>query len=1829
MAFDVDQFIADNNLAPSSPSSSLSNQEETVTPTSSFDINSFLQTVDSNSHLPNPAIPEEGYGEAISKEATNAKLGLMEAVGGGMQSIGNAPIQAAQQLMEPQPSFPSDAKKWQDYVPYFSYPINQGLAKLQLAASALPAAIVPDAMTNMANSGQSIQQEALAQQQENQPNIEPGSFKSKLTNAVGMGMQITPALLAGAIAPESIPGLFGIQGAASTNADQLNSGKTGLLPSVISGGANVVAGEIPMGIITQEGGSVAAKVLKGAIAGEVTADGLNAIQQGINAGTIDPNMTWDQFKQGMKDNAGVGAIVGATGGTIAHLINGSSTKTAKVKEGENQDIFNPTTGEMEEVGGVSHQATPLGTETLPTEVTGAPEAQSPVAEQSAATTPQDVAAAMNSKSDNVSVDTIKAMKDSGQVQFVGAPIDGKWIATPVDAQAIADHINAGGSVPQGTINDMIQRGNLQFNKDSGKLEAAPITSEQQAAREKIASSISDNLAQQQAVPLLSSPAMEGQNIAAIKSLRDQSLENIVDQIKMAAIPTNNIDDTKPITNAQQDFSRVVNDYYINNNMVENLKNKIPENEQPITLGATSDTDTFKKVMDAIQNKEASGLDTKTLSDMIDNGIAKINGDGYPELTPDGIRLHQAIKDEVLPEGVSTSEKQKLLPDPEKEQNPNSQFFEEGQRVPDTVPQEKLPSKGSESKPITRPSESNLPEILDDSKDRIDQHLAAGEDVNDIIGDARKRLDIISQKRDEESPINPNDILHNLRLTKIGDRFDNPSKGLPELANYLAVSRGYKEAHPDVFAGKEYSVTPTDKFTKQGPVLKQRLNDIIRRINPDVKTEFTDKLFGDGEALKESGAPSTAKQEVAGSYDRINNLIKVSTDESKWNPTDTAFHEAIHSVEDMMTSPDKSVLKEAFPGTDQLSQKEHQTVGIAKILTDKNATGIIPAVRRIVSKIAQALRDIGRAFKLGKFNSVNDIANRIESGKVYSDYQKAIRAGDIDALKQSNLSPLGKKQAIKDISPALHDIVYKAMSDKDEEALKDINMENNGTPLEKATALGADIYNNAANKLEEAKEKMLRTTVSIAKPIMTEKAFNRAKDRVENSIAMTKRNSDNTNVIKTLNDVRHVVISSIDGFGRALSDRYNSPTIRRIMDIFHADPGKGRSIGATYHEDIANFYNKTMSQVANVLEGVKSQTNKDQIRDFMVNPSKMTIDTTKEGNGYIASKLARQIQEMRKQLAAAGYEVPEVEGFYPRIYDTDFILKNEGKFRQDAAMAYEDTYKEDLAGLSPEDRESTVNNMVDKWFNNILLQDNGTVPDADRYFRNISTKPDAPSSFKSRTLSKAADDILASYMVKDPLTAMNKLSLQTARKAAWEKNFGGTKLQDMHNAMIKEGVDGHGIEQVMNIIRSNTGQLGGNVNSAIRNGLALSRYWTAVSYLAKAPFKHLSIALNVGNQTGNVANTFRALNDSIHALLNTDKGKAMKTLGELSGVYGEAAQHSLLMNQMGMATDNAKINWLTQKYFDAIGMTQLVGSNRVGMIRPIQYYLADMAHDVSNNTSTRKSSEFMLRDYGIPQEEMNNFSQWVKDGGGKKIQQSLMLDNSKYSKMYQTALQRAVNQMISNPTAATRQMYANHPVGSIIYQLSAYHMAFMKNSMERNARMFGKAVSTDSNLSMRDRVRFATPLLMTVPVMAAFSTGYNAARNALSPPDRKSTDTPEVAGTLDVGMFGLYDSVLKDIAGSKMMQKEFGYKYHAFDGSALGPDVNLAQNYWKMLKNIPNNWSQSSKARSAQLKAEYTMLVAPIATAAISTYNPFPIPGFLAIQAVNSTEARRTFVDNLK
>jgi Inorganic Pyrophosphatase len=208
--------------------------------------------------------------------------------------------------------------------------------------------------------------------------------------------------------------------------------------------------------------------------------------------------------------------------------------------------------------------------------------------------------------------------------------------------------------------------------------------------------------------------------------------------------------------------------------------------------------------------------------------------------------------------------------------------------------------------------------------------------------------------------------------------------------------------------KVYSLGTTEKWEGSKDKIKQRVYDIIKQINPDVKARVVDELFGEGEAVKASGGDTTERQPVAGSYSAAKNLIEVAL--NRGNPEGTAFHEAWHSIEKFLSEGELQILKKAFPGEEGVTHDEQTAYAFEQWALRKKQDQL-PAVKRIFAKVRTFLKQLGNMLRGNGFKSVESIFTDASKGKMAKREAKNETAEDNDPEDARIQYSTGKVQAV--------------------------------------------------------------------------------------------------------------------------------------------------------------------------------------------------------------------------------------------------------------------------------------------------------------------------------------------------------------------------------------------------------------------------------------------------------------------------------------------------------------------------------------------------------------------------------------------------------------------------------------------------------------------------------------------------------------------------------------------------------------------------------------------------------------------------------------------------
>lgn len=169
-------------------------------------------------------------------------------------------------------------------------------------------------------------------------------------------------------------------------------------------------------------------------------------------------------------------------------------------------------------------------------------------------------------------------------------------------------------------------------------------------------------------------------------------------------------------------------------------------------------------------------------------------------------------------------------------------------------------------------------------------------------------------------------------------------------------------------------------------LAQKIITISKRIAPKVKVQVVDELLGN--------VPGRGSIPVTGVHRAAQNLIEVAIDLG--NPEKTIRHEGIHALYAMglISKTEHSILSNkarrewiAKYKIDDLYPKATKEQKIEEAIAQASAEygygegKFPPGIRRILDKIKQFLERLGNALKRMGYQSVEDIFERVESGKV--------------------------------------------------------------------------------------------------------------------------------------------------------------------------------------------------------------------------------------------------------------------------------------------------------------------------------------------------------------------------------------------------------------------------------------------------------------------------------------------------------------------------------------------------------------------------------------------------------------------------------------------------------------------------------------------------------------------------------------------------------------------------------------------------------------------------------------------------------------------------------
>lgn len=181
------------------------------------------------------------------------------------------------------------------------------------------------------------------------------------------------------------------------------------------------------------------------------------------------------------------------------------------------------------------------------------------------------------------------------------------------------------------------------------------------------------------------------------------------------------------------------------------------------------------------------------------------------------------------------------------------------------------------------------------------------------------------------------------------------------------------------AETKYSIQPTNEWVRSRNKIAQRVLEVAKKINPSVKVKVVDELLGSGERLLASGARTAQQQQVSGSYSAAKNLITVALNNG--NPEGTAFHEAWHSIEGLLSDGERKILDKAFPGNETYTHDEQAAYAFQEWALKRDNGESPSALKRIFTKVRKFMAGFANALRGYGFVTADTVFQDVASGAV--------------------------------------------------------------------------------------------------------------------------------------------------------------------------------------------------------------------------------------------------------------------------------------------------------------------------------------------------------------------------------------------------------------------------------------------------------------------------------------------------------------------------------------------------------------------------------------------------------------------------------------------------------------------------------------------------------------------------------------------------------------------------------------------------------------------------------------------------------------------------------
>ena len=610
---------------------------------------------------------------------------------------------------------------------------------------------------------------------------------------------------------------------------------------------------------------------------------------------------------------------------------------------------------------------------------------------------------------------------------------------------------------------------------------------------------------------------------------------------------------------------------------------------------------------------------------------------------------------------------------------------------------------------------------------------------------------------------------------------------------------------------------------------------------------------------------------------------------------------------------------------------------------------------------------------------------------------------------------------------------------------------------------------------------------------------------------------------------------------------------------------------------------------------------------------------------VSSMFDEELMTIHEEVSGLLYQLRKLEASLEETDDVDAV---------EAQIAELQEQLDDLHGEYYEQMKDPYSELAsDDWFTRIQQQQ-GMDPDAHAVQGSFA---------KKRKLPAQADQYMVDFYL-DPVEALNQYIPAVVRKVEYEKRFGsslvpkGNKLRDKNNPNSRRdfldyllevegteaGIDAQDLNTMRMVVRKVTGTEQVTKDLVGKKLLDYIHVYGTMSLLPRAVLSSIAEPLTAGIQANSAlagAKTFFQVFDEALGMVSSsarERTLFFRQMANIMGVIDDPAVGEMVANRLGgTLAEDPKLNARLSRFFVRTKLQGLTNAQRRSSMRTGLQFFAEIAaeyQDAETSAQGKQRIAEIFGDFGITRQDIDQFTQWMatnRNGqfGMPNIDEMIEKngDLSDMGRLLSIAVGRFTDQSIQDPKTVDRPMYAEHPLGRLVYGIQSFMRAFTRNVLFRSSNMIQREYQQRGFVS-------ATSLasLQMLPAFMLLYGGHlfvSTLREAIFNPDkleREREDDNLIPYLLELGFsrsgfYGGADPFVQMIRSLKYQ----GDISNVAVGASLSYYMKAAQ---RILTAFTNNSPNTVSAEYQALIGAYDLFVTPLIVHGASMPGVGPLVG---------------------